>query len=153
MEIKAKVHTSTPKRSLREDLPTILKILKKKHLNPMGGNCGMFALAIKQLYPEVDLVVLYNGADVDDPSEILFMETDVYHVAIYEESHEDLLDGDGVVQLSHIQEWIFEEYGDSHPGMAFMSDNPSGFERLIRTDTNWSVSKERFIQAIKGAVN
>ena len=104
-----------------------------------SGNCGMFAIAlgeeaIKRGKSPI-MVVAHNAEDLGD---LLDGEPDVYHVAV--EIDGTIYDGRGKVSsVDNLLDFI-----DDPPANIAYLELDEAFKRLVRTQTNWSVTCEEY---------
>lgn len=122
-------------------------------LETSSGNCGMFALALREVLGSGDLVFVTNGsspeyATDDDAEENLMLgEPDIWHVAL--KVGDKLYDGTGEITIDDLDEIAYREYGDVEPFLTVWSDvNEPEFYKIIRNNTNWFIDKDEFVNAM-----
>ena len=103
------------------------------------GSCGMFAIALGEEAlrrgKKVGMVVAHNAEDLDD---LLDGEPDVLHVAA--EIDGTIYDGRGKVSsVDNLLDFI-----DVPPANIAYLELDEAFKRLVRTQTNWSVTCEEY---------
>jgi len=145
----------------------ILSIIKKmKKFNLFGGNCGTFALAlgkyIQKKYKQEPTFVLATSMDCDEHGNLpdedyKFLDGgdyDLYHVMLGYVINDIMLliDGSGIHNdWKYLENFCKEEYNDKYPAIAYLDKddgNYSKLSRIIRSNTNWSISDKDFYNYI-----
>lgn len=120
-----------------------------------SGNCGTFAQALGSFIPNVELVVVSN---VDNEEDLFYGDPDIYHIFLLKNNKYF----DGIKLYSSSQEAIkmLETTIATDSSVGNWSDiifsypewNSTQFDRFVRNNTNYSISKEQFQSIINSIV-
>lgn len=89
----------------------IIEYIKNSNLPKFGGDCGMFALHLKEKYGGSLAFLTETKADEEE----LVLEAPIYHVLL--KLNDKFYDGDGEITEDKMIEFCHIEYGDSFPAL------------------------------------
>ena len=114
-----------------------------------GGNCGMLALAIARMIPEVDIIVCCNFDEDLEASENIrdYVDCDanIYHVCLRYKGK--LYDCTGQIQIDDLMDIASDQYGDSDPMITAWSyeiNEDRDWAFVFRNQTDWNTSAEEY---------